>query len=244
MQRNSRSSKIRKTLLWLSLFCFPLTLNYFSPVLSLSGAFQGVITGSVITFAGLLITGVFMRRAWCGWLCPGGAIGELCRQVNDSKVNAKRLKWVRYSVFAIWFSIMLIGFFRAGGVQQVSPFFMTERYIAVDSPEKFFIYYLVVGILFVLDMVLGSRGACHSICWMSPFLVAGAKAGQIIHAPQLMIGAREADCIHCGKCSKTCQMSIDVMQHIQSGQIKHDDCILCGECIDVCPKQVLSYRFE
>jgi polyferredoxin len=244
MLKQSKTSKIRKTMLWVSLFLFPLTLNYFSPALSMAGAFQGLVSGSILTFAGLFITGMFFRRAWCGWLCPGGAIGELCRQVNNRPVAANRLKWIRYGIFTVWLGLIVMGFFRAGGIKQIAPFFMTEHFVAVDSPEKFIIYYIVVSILFVLDLALGRRGACHSICWMSPFLTAGAKLGQLLHLPQLVIHANRSDCIACGKCTKTCQMSIDVLAQVSSGKIDHSDCVLCGECADACPKQVLTYQFK
>jgi hypothetical protein len=68
--------KVRRGLLTVSLLLLPVTLYYFSPALSLQGAAAGVATGSVLVFAGLFLSALFLGRAFCGWACPlGGAAG-------------------------------------------------------------------------------------------------------------------------------------------------------------------------
>ena len=62
--------KIRKILLYVSLFLFPVTMNFLSPYVSIDGAFAGVLSGSALMFIVLFLSGVFFGRAWCGWLCP------------------------------------------------------------------------------------------------------------------------------------------------------------------------------
>jgi len=94
----------------------------------------------------------------------------------------------------------------------------------------------------LLDVTLGRRGACHGICWMSPFLNAGMLVGRLLHLPQMRIKAKAESCIDCKKCNSKCPMSIDVNAAVKTGSVKSYDCILCGECVDVCPKDVLSYR--
>ena len=64
--------KIRKTLLFVSLLLFPLTLNYLSPYVSIDGAMAGVLSGSALLFLLLFVSGLFLGRAWCGWVCPAG----------------------------------------------------------------------------------------------------------------------------------------------------------------------------
>ena len=234
--------KIRKILLYTSLFMFPLTMNYLSPYVSIDGAFAGVLSGSALMFGVLFLSGLFFGRAWCGWLCPAGGVAEVARTVNPKPANAKRLRIVRYSIFAVWFGVLVTGFVLAGGIKGVDPLRLTERYISVDEPVKYIIYYFVLGLFFVLDLALGRRGACHGVCWMSPFLSAGMLVGRLLHLPQMRIHAKPQRCIDCKKCTNTCQMSIDVNAAVKTGSVKSYDCILCGECVDVCPKDVLSYR--
>jgi len=234
--------KVRKILLYTSLFLFPLTMNYLSPYVSIDGAFAGVLSGSAIMFGVLFLSGLFFGRAWCGWLCPAGGVAEVARTVNAKPANAKRLRIVRYVIFAVWFGVLVTGFVLAGGIKGVDPLRLTERYISVDEPVKYIIYYFVLGLFFVLDLALGRRGACHGVCWMSPFLSAGMLTGRLLHLPQMRIQAKPERCIDCKKCNNTCQMSIDVNAAVKSGSVKSYDCILCGECVDTCPNHVLSYR--
>ena len=234
--------KVRRILLYVSLFLFPVTMNYLSPYVSLDGAFAGVLSGSAIVFVLLFLSGLFFGRAWCGWVCPAGGLAEVCQTVNPKQVNAKRLRIVRYSIFAVWFGVLVTGFVLAGGIKGVDPLRLTERYISVDEPLKYIMYYLVLGLFFVLDLALGRRGACHSICWMSPFLSAGMAVGRALRLPQMRIKAKSENCIDCKKCNTKCPMSIDVNAAVKTGSVKSYDCILCGECVNVCPKAVLSYR--
>ena len=234
--------KVRRILLYISLFLFPVTMNYLSPYVSLDGAFAGVLSGSAIVFVLLFVSGLFFGRAWCGWVCPAGGLAEVCQTVNPKQVNAKRLRIVRYSIFAVWFGVLVTGFVLAGGIKGVDPLRLTERYISVDEPLKYIMYYLVLGLFFVLDLALGRRGACHSICWMSPFLSAGMAVGRALRLPQMRIKAKAENCIDCKKCNTKCPMSIDVNAAVKTGSVKSYDCILCGECVNVCPKAVLSYR--
>ena len=234
--------KVRRILLYISLFLFPLTMNYLSPYVSIDGAFAGVLSGSAIMFLLLFLSGLFFGRAWCGWVCPAGGLAEVCQTVNPKTVNIKRLRIVRYSIFAVWFGVLVTGFVLAGGIKGVYPLRLTERYVSVDEPLKYIMYYLVLGLFFVLDLALGRRGACHSICWMSPFLSAGMAVGRLLHLPQMRIRAKAEQCIDCKKCNSKCPMSIDVNAAVKTGSVKSYDCILCGECVNVCPKDVLSYR--
>lgn len=234
--------KVRRILLYVSLFLFPMTMNYLSPYVSLDGAFAGVLSGSAIVFVLLFLSGLFFGRAWCGWVCPAGGLAEVCQTVNPKPVNAKRLRIVRYSIFAVWFGVLVTGFVLAGGIKGVDPLRLTERYISIDEPLKYIMYYLVLGLFLVLDLALGRRGACHSVCWMSPFLSAGMAVGRALHLPQMRIRAKAGECIDCKKCNSKCPMSIDVNAAVKTGSVKSYDCILCGECVNVCPKAVLSYR--
>ncbi len=234
--------KIRRILLYVSLFLFPVTMNYLSPYVSIDGAFAGVLSGSAILFCALFLSGLFFGRAWCGWICPAGGVAEISQTVNAKPVNARRLRIVRYCIFAVWFCVLAAGFVLAGGIRGIDPLRMTERYISVDEPVKYVVYYFVLGIIFVLDLALGRRGACHAICWMSPFLSAGMLAGRFLHLPQMRIKANAENCIDCKKCNDKCPMSIDVNAAVKTGSVKSYDCILCGECVGVCPKGVLSYR--
>ena len=236
--------KIRRLIIFTALFLFPLTLNYFSPYVSVDGAMAGIVSGSVLVFLLMFLSGLFFSRSWCGWGCPVAGLSELGGAINNRSVPAKRLKIIRYTVFFIWFGVLITGFILAGGIRSVDPFHLTEQYVSVDEPIKYMIYYMILFLIFGLTVGIGRRGACHTICWMSPFLVGGYHLGRLLRFPQLRIVTEPEKCIACKACDKKCPMSIPVSSFVQEGEIASSDCILCLECADSCPKQVLKPKMR
>jgi len=236
--------KLRVLIPFISLLLFPITLNFFSPYVSIDGAFNGIISGSVIVFILLFLSGLFFRRAWCAYGCPVASISEFSEKINSKNVNRFRLRKLRYLIFALWFTTLVSGFIVAGGFKGIDPFHLTENGISVDMPLKYITYYLVLGSLTALSLLIGKRGACQSVCWMSPFMVAGAWVGDRLNLSQWKIVSDSEKCITCHQCDKACPMSISVMKDQKDGWIKTQDCILCGQCVDVCPKKVLTIQCQ
>ncbi len=239
-----KRSKLRILSAWIAFLFFPITLNFFSPYVSIDGAMNGIIAGSVIVFGLMAMTALFFRRAWCSYLCPLSAVFEASEKINDRNVNRKRLSKIRYVVFAVWFAILVVSFIFAGGIKSIQPLYLTETGISVDLPIKFVTYYMVVFAFFGITAFVGKRGACHSICWMSPFLTFGSWLGNKLHFKQYQVVTQADQCIACSRCDKECPMSIDVMHQVKQGKIGSLDCINCGRCVDVCPKKVLELKFK
>ena len=169
--------KIRKILLYVSLFLFPITMNFLSPYVSLDGAFAGVLSGSAMMFLVLFVSGMFFGRAWCGWLCPAGGIAEVAQTVNPKPANTKRLRIVHYSIFTLWFGVLVTGFVLAGGVKGIDPLRLTEKYVSVDEPIKYIMYYLVLGSFFVLDPRAGAQRRLPRHLLDEPVSQRGADGG-------------------------------------------------------------------
>jgi len=233
--------KIRLALVFVSLMLFPITLNYFSPYISIDGAMSGIVSGSLLFFIILFISGLFFGRAWCGWLCPVAGLSELGSAINNKPAPVRKLTFLRYGIFAIWFSLLATGFILAGGIRGIDPFHLSDSFVSVDEPVKYIVYYLVLFVFFGLTVIIGKRAGCHGICWMSPFLAGGYLSGRFLRLPGLRIVARPSKCAGCKTCDEHCPMSIPVSKYVTTGKIGSLDCILCGQCVDGCPNKVLAY---
>lgn len=235
--------KIRRILLFVSFLLFPLTIWYFSPYLIIQAASEHIMNGSFIVFALMFVLSMFLGRVWCGYLCPAGGLQESVFRLNGSPAKQGKRNMIKYVIWIIWMSAVVITFILGKNDVTIDPFYMTDHGISVSEIYDFIIYYGVLFILVLPSVIHGRRAACHYICWMAPFMVIGSTVGRWLRLPQLHIDADPGKCISCGKCSRVCPMGLDVSSMVpERKNHKCSECIQCGACVDECPKKVLSYR--
>ena len=235
--------RVRKGLLFVSMLLLPITLYYLSPYLIIAAAAEGIVNASAIVFGLMFLAALFVGRLWCGWACPAGALQEFAAPLNNQRTGP-RLNWGKWLVWVPWLSIILWLVVRAGGVHKVEPFHMFESGITLAQEYWYFMYYIVITVLLVLAVLLGRRAACHSICWMAPFMILGRKLSNLVGWPALGLKADKNKCIDCGLCTTECTMSLDVNQMVRQERMEHSECVLCGNCVDVCPKDAIRYTLE
>jgi ferredoxin-type protein NapH len=250
MKRMILRQRVRKALLILSFLLFPVIMNYFSPYVIIDGAAQGIINGSFIIFSLMLLASLFLGRAWCGWLCPAGGLGEICQTVNDRPVSGKKIDWIKWAIWLPWMGIIIGLAISAGGYHSIDFTLDTVNGISVagdaDRPAVFayIIYYIVIGLFAGLSIFAGRRAGCHSICWMAPFMILGRKARNLAAWPALRLQAEPDLCSQCKTCTTHCPMSLDVNGMVQLAAMENNECILCGSCVDGCPKKAIRYTFS
>ena len=242
--------RIRKFVLILSFLLFPITMNYLSPYLIIAGASEGILTGSMIAFGVLFLASLFLGRAWCGWVCPGGAIQEIVEPVNNRPVKGRKMDWIKWLIWIPWISLIVWLLMRAGGFQQVNPLFGTEHGISIagsaDRPIQFayLIYYIVIALFMGLAVIAGRRAGCHTICWMAPFMMIGRWIRNRVGWASLRLKAQTDACIDCKICNGHCPMSLPVNEMVLANDMEHSECILCGSCVDYCPKDAIHFSFS
>lgn len=239
-----KRQKIRKLLLTLSFFLFPITLFYFSPYLIILGGMSGIITGSFLIFAALFLFSVIFGRAFCGWLCPAGGLQECLFPAVDKKVKNRKVDLLKYFIWVPWLVGIIIAFATTQGINSIDFFYMTVSGISVASISGFMTYLAIIILITVLALTLGKRGMCHSICWMAPFMVLGTKLKNVLRLPSLSLKPEPNACVSCKLCTTNCPMSLPVDEMISSGNTKNSECILCGECADICPKSAIKLSFQ
>ena len=244
-----KRQRIRKTLQFISFLLLPATLYYFSPMLILQGSWEGVVNGSMIVFAALFCSSLFLGRLWCGWLCPTGGLQETCLPLNN-KPTSRRINWIKWAIWIPWIGLIAFLAIRAGGYHRIDPFYQIETGVTMalpidgDGPPWFTIYYVIVTLFFGLALLVGRLAACHTICWMAPFMIVGRWIRNRLRWPSLRLCADQSKCIDCHACTRACPMSLDVNALVRSGVMEHSECALCGECVDTCPKDVIHYTFS
>jgi polyferredoxin len=236
--------RIRKALVILAFLSFPVTMNFLSPYVIIDGAMYGIVNGSLLVFGLMFFASLFLGRAWCGWVCPGGGIQEIVEPVNVHPVNLAKIDWIKWLVWFPWISLITWLAIRAGGYRSLNLLHLTESGISVDEPVKYIVYYVVIFLFIGLAAFIGRRAGCHSICWMAPFMIIGRWIGNRFGWYSLRLVADASTCTDCKLCTKNCPMSLDVNTLVHSGKMEHAECILCGTCVDNCTKKVIHYSFS
>jgi polyferredoxin len=238
-----RRQNIRKLLLVISLLLFPVTLYYFSPALILNAGLNGIINGSFIIFALLLICSILFGRIFCSYICPAGGIQEISFLINTKPPKQKWRNYIKYGIWILWIGFVIY-FYCKGGIVKIDFFYETENGISVSNKYAYIIYYGIILLIFLPSVIFGKRIFCHYFCWMAPFMVIGIKIRNILHIPGLHIISKKESCISCKRCNTVCPMTLNVEQMAQKNNFNNLECIQCGECIDICPQKTLKYGMK
>ncbi len=239
----AKRQRIRRALILLSFLLFPITMYYFSPALIMQGAAEGVVAGSMLLFAAQFVTSLVLGRAFCGWVCPVGGLGECLQLANDRPVRPGRKDWIKFAIWAPWLGGIIALAASAGGLRRVEPLYMTVKGVSIAEPANYYMYYFVLAIVLALSLAMGRRAFCHTACWMAPFMILGTRLKRAGRWPSLHLRTQHERCIACRRCSAACTMSIDVQALVARGDMHHRECVLCGLCADNCPKDVLALKF-
>lgn len=218
------------------------------------GSFQAVVGSSKFNFSyyvtgTLILLGVLLGRFVCGFLCPFGWLQELLHKIPGKKFSTKKLKPLTYIKYVVLlFAVVLLPVLVVNDVGMGDPFFC--KYICPQGVLEgaiplaianagirsalghLFTWKLAVLIAVVVLSVLFYRPFCKWICPL------GAFYALMNRVSLLGIRVDACKCVSCGKCSKVCQMDVDVVR-----APNHAECIRCGKCIGACPVDAISYRY-
>lgn len=245
-----KRQRVRKAFLFVSLLLFPATLYYFSPALILQGASQGVVNGSMIVFGLMFVSSLFVGRLWCGWACPAGALQEFGQPINNKRTPGGKFNWIKWTIWLPWIGLVLALVIGAGGYRAIEPFFQLETGVTMalplnsGGPPWFLIYYIILVLFLGLAVAFGRRAACHTVCWMAPFMIIGCYIRNRVRWPSLRLQAERQKCTNCLSCTRNCPMSLDVNGLVQRENMEDSECILCGNCVDSCPQDAIHFTFR
>jgi len=207
----------------------------------------GLFSGMVLLFLVMSALSIVFRRAYCGYLCPLGALQELFdrlgkavlpRKIREVRLPAKVdriLRWVKYAVLAsfVVFAALIGGHWMIGADPYIvlMSLFGAQGLAGVwsrNASSVVFFFAILVSAFFA------GRLFCGYLC------PAGAWYALLSKLSPTKIVRDENACVSCGRCSKACPMHIDVAK---SSSVTSAECIGCRECVNACPKKgALSAR--
>lgn len=232
---------VRRVLLVISFLLFQSLLMFhlfFSPVLVLFAASQGVVNGSLVIFILLFLSSLFLGRAFCGWICPGSGLNELCAVGTKKRAAGGSFRRAKYVISGVWLSAIALLALGAGGFHSIDLFYLTG---SSTITQELIMFFGVIAMIVPAAFLVGTRANCHYICWLAPIMIAGTSIRNRIGWPALRLEANAELCEQCGTCGTVCPMNLDVMDRVLREDLYDKECILCGSCIDACPQGVIRY---
>ena len=187
----------------------------------------------IIGFAGII--SLFLRKSFCGWLCPIGTLSEWLWKAGGRLLgrNYRIPHWLDYPLRSLKY--ILLGFFfwvvLSMDRNAVRGFLQGPYYKMADVNMLYFftrmsaLTAMVLGILTLSSLFIRNFW-CRYLC---PY---GALMGLFALLSPTLIQRDPTNCIDCRRCLKTCPYHLPV--HIKT-RIRSPECNGCMECALVCP---------
>ncbi len=196
----------------------------------------------------LLLTGAFLGRLVCGWLCPFGLVQDLIHKIP---VRRKRktlpgdavLRYLKYAILVVF--VIVLPLFATGQYGVGSPWFcklicpsgtllagwpLTLMNASLrETLGGLFLWKNAVLIALLVLSVFVFRPFCRYLCPL------GAVYGLMNPVALYRFSCDAERCTRCGACHKACPGDIKVYEKPNS-----PECIRCGKCIEACPHAALG----
>ncbi|MDR2543192.1 MAG: 4Fe-4S binding protein [Treponema sp.] len=190
---------------------------------------QKLFNGTMTLFFFMLIFAVVFGRAFCGNICPFGALQEFTGKIKKRKlaVPQKADRILRLLKYLILVFITVMAWITA--TIWISPYDPYAAFAHIWTGTEILGEYGVGFIILVIVIVASifiDRFFCKYLC------PAGALYGIISKISPTKI--KRSSCSMCGQCSKVCPMNIDVTK---IDTVKSPECINCTQCVVKCPSK-------
>lgn len=178
---------------------------------------------------GVLATTLLVRRAFCGYMCPLGAISEWIRAVGRRlRIPALRvaprvdvaLSFLKYLVLAAILALT----YRAGELI-FRGFDPCYALIGRHGEDITYWAYIVSGAIIVVSLFV-TVPFCRWFCPLAAVLNLFSRFGWT------RVRRDHEHCNDCGICSKRCPMAIPIDQ---LPEVTASRCISCLACVEACP---------
>jgi NosR/NirI family nitrous oxide reductase transcriptional regulator len=202
-----------------------------------------IIVGSLQTFVALPALIYFLGKgAYCGWVCPCGALAETMGDTHRHKMPHGPL-WNRVNAVGqviLLFAVVLLLLRVLGWAWPGSRFESLHRWGLSGIPVMNYGYLvdlLFAGVVGVACYFwFSGRVWCRFACPLAALMHIYARFSRF------GILADKKKCISCNVCTSVCHQGIDIMNFANKGVPMQDpQCVRCSACVQSCPTGVLTF---
>ncbi len=201
-----------------------------------SGDFNTIHPAGMVLFFTFFIIALFLKKGFCGWICPIGFLSEYLGKLGDKifghTFNLPR--WLDYPLRSLKYLLMLffvwaiitmsaedLKAFIYGNYNKFADVMMLMFFVNISAFSLGVIIVLALLSLFIKNFW------CRYLC---PY---GAFLGFFSIFSPLKITRNPETCTDCRHCTKACPQNIQVHSKIR---IRSDECMACYQCVLACPE--------
>jgi len=211
------------------------------------GSLQGALRDSSLklvwyVLGTILLFGIMLGRAVCGFLCPFGLIQELIHKIPTPKIRKSKvtraLSYLKYGILLIFvIAIPVIanvpGFCKyicpAGALEAGIPLVIKDEHLR-GMTGTLFSWKVIVLCLCVLGCIFCFRAFCRFVCPL------GALYSFFNPVAFFGISVDADKCTGCNACIGRCPVDVR--------KVGDHECVHCGACKEVCPEGAIGYRLK
>ncbi|MBM4165326.1 MAG: 4Fe-4S binding protein [Ignavibacteria bacterium] len=200
-----------------------------------TGSINEIHPASIFILLAILAVSLFLKKAFCSWLCPVGTLSESLWRIGETIFgrNARVTRWLDYPLRSLKYVLLLFFVYSIWqmDVQSLADFIYSpynkmadvKMYLFFANITSFALWTIVVLMFFSLFI---KNFWCRYLC---PY---GALLGMLSWLSPVKIFRSKSSCIDCELCTKVCPASINVHK---GNTVWSDECTSCLECVEVCP---------
>lgn len=206
-----------------------------------SGSIHPIHPAAVIIFVAILTVSLILKKGFCGWICPVGALSEQLyrpwkkqfrKNVRLPRFPDLILRSLKYLLLAFFFWAIVIGM-----SQDSLQMFLDGDYWKISDVKMYVFFSNITLLSFVVILALVLLSIPMRNFWCRYLCPYGALLGLIGFLSPLRITRSESLCTNCKKCTRHCpyHLPVDVKPRIIS-----PECNTCLVCLSGCPDGALT----
>lgn len=208
-----------------------------------TGVINEVHPAGLFILIAILLSGVLLKKAFCGWLCPIGTLSESLWMFGQ-KIFGKNLplpRWADYPLRSLKYLLLL--FFVVSIWQMDVPTlfrFIESPYNKMADAKMYLFFAHISSIALWTILILAALSVVVRNFWCRFLCPYGALLGFLSWLSPSKITRSPSTCIDCELCTKACPSGINVHT---AKRVRSDECMACLRCVEACPvKNTLEMR--
>jgi polyferredoxin len=200
-----------------------------------TGIINEIHPSGFFIFAAIVVLGIFLKKAFCGWLCPIGTLNETLWMLGQRLFgkNLRITKWLDYPLRSIKYLLLL--FFVYSIIRMDIPTlreFIYSPYNKVADIKMYLFFANISSFTLWTLIIFASLSIVIKNFWCRYLCPYGALLGFLSFLSPIKINRRASTCVDCELCTKACPASIKV--HTVN-KVWSDECMSCYACVESCP---------